>query len=176
MYSIRIYNHKQAHIRIARKFHGIKFSWFSRICPRPRKFSSAKTIFKSLIMAIGSESAKIKSRKLSRMSFHENFTPRNFLAIRYTQTHTHTHAYIHTQLAYLMLMLATLRGVTCVLSYTDLLLKRNGSRFPSLCLCHNHFSNHSKVDGYLVSFISKFNIHCQVIDNILCIFIVNFNL
>ena len=32
-------------------------------------------------MGIGSESAKIKSRKLSRMSFHENFSPRNFLAI-----------------------------------------------------------------------------------------------
>ena len=34
-------------------------------------------------MAIGPESAKIKSRKLSRMSFHENFIPRNFLAIWY---------------------------------------------------------------------------------------------
>ena len=37
----------------------------------------------SLIMAIGSESVKVKSRKLSQMSFHENFTPRNFLAIQY---------------------------------------------------------------------------------------------
>ena len=35
-------------------------------------------------MAIGSESVKIKSRKLNRMSFCENFTPLNFLAIRYT--------------------------------------------------------------------------------------------
>ena len=37
----------------------------------------------SLIIGIGSESAKIKSRKLSRRSFRKNFTPRNFLAIRY---------------------------------------------------------------------------------------------
>ena len=35
---------------------------------------------------VGSESAKIKSRKLKRMSFHENFTPRNFLAIWYYQS------------------------------------------------------------------------------------------
>ena len=34
-------------------------------------------------MAIGSEPVKIKSRKLNRMSFHENSTPQNFLAIRY---------------------------------------------------------------------------------------------
>ena len=34
-------------------------------------------------MEIGSESAKIKSQKLEWMSFRENFTPRNFLAIRY---------------------------------------------------------------------------------------------
>ena len=62
------------------------------------------------------------------------------------------------------------------MSYIDLLLKRNRSRLTSLCLWHNHVSNHSKVDGYLVSFISQFNIHCQVIDNTLCIFTVNFNL
>ena len=34
-------------------------------------------------MGIGSESAK---RKLSRMSFRENFIPRNFLAVRYSCT------------------------------------------------------------------------------------------
>ena len=33
-------------------------------------------------MEIGSESVKIKSRKLSQMSFHENFTLQNFLTIR----------------------------------------------------------------------------------------------
>ena len=37
-------------------------------------------------MGIGSESAKIKSRKLSR--FHENFSPRNFLAIRQSRAQT----------------------------------------------------------------------------------------
>ena len=49
----------------------------------PAKILIRETIFTSLIMAIGSESMKIKSRKLSRMSFHENFTPQNFLTIRY---------------------------------------------------------------------------------------------
>ena len=49
----------------------------------PAKFLICETIFTSLIMAIGSESTKIKSRILSRMSFRENFTSRNFLAIRY---------------------------------------------------------------------------------------------
>ena len=34
---------------------------------------------------------KIKSRKLSRMSFRENFTPRNFLAIRYCLRNTSEH-------------------------------------------------------------------------------------
>ena len=34
-------------------------------------------------MEVGLESTKIKSRKLERMSFHENFNPRNFLAIWY---------------------------------------------------------------------------------------------
>ena len=43
-------------------------------------------------MAIGPESAKIKLRKLSRMSFHENFTPRNFLAIRYMVFRFFVHA------------------------------------------------------------------------------------
>ena len=37
-------------------------------------------------MAIGSESTKIKSRKLSRMSFRKNFILQNFLAIRYPLT------------------------------------------------------------------------------------------
>ena len=62
---------------------GLKFLRFLQICPRPRKFQFAKLNFTSLIIAIGSESAKIKSRRLSRMSFHKNFTLRNFLAIQY---------------------------------------------------------------------------------------------
>ena len=37
-------------------------------------------------MAIGSESMKIRSQKLSRMSFRKNFIPQNFLAIRYPLT------------------------------------------------------------------------------------------
>ena len=45
-----------------------------------------ETIFTSLIMGIGSEFTKIKSQKLKWMSFRENFTPRNSLAIRYLQT------------------------------------------------------------------------------------------
>ena len=65
---------------IARKFCGVKFSRFSWICSRPRKFYSTKPY---LIMEIGSESAKIKLRKLTQMNLRENFTPRNFLAIRY---------------------------------------------------------------------------------------------
>ena len=47
-----------------------------------------ETIFTSLIMAIGLESAKIKLRKFSKMSFHENFTLQIFLAIRYNYNTT----------------------------------------------------------------------------------------
>ena len=49
----------------------------------PAKILIHKSISTSLIMAIGSESVKIKLQKLSWMSFRENFIPRNFLAIRY---------------------------------------------------------------------------------------------
>ena len=69
---------------IARKFRRVKFLQFFTDLSPPTKILIRETIFTSLIMPIGSKSAKIKSQKLSRMSFRENFTPRNFLAIRYT--------------------------------------------------------------------------------------------
>ena len=52
-------------------------------------------------MGIGSESVKIKSQKLKRMIFRENFTTRNFLAIRYSGVlktlHVHCvhHDFVH---------------------------------------------------------------------------------
>ena len=72
---------------IARKFRGVKFLRFLRICPRLQNFREA--IFTSLIMAIGSESVTVKSRELSRMSFCENFIPRKFLAIQYVRQWGH---------------------------------------------------------------------------------------
>ena len=72
----------QPYYRIARKFRRVKFSWFADLS-LPVKILIRETIFTPLIMAIGSESVKIKLRKLSRMSFRKNFIPRNFLAIRY---------------------------------------------------------------------------------------------
>ena len=68
--------------RIARKFCGIKFSRFSRIRPVHENFNPRNYIYVILIMVIGLESVKIKSQKLSWMSFCENFTPQNLLAIQ----------------------------------------------------------------------------------------------
>ena len=53
------------------------------LSPCTVKILIRETIFMSLIMAIGSESVKIKSQKLSQMNFRGNFTPWNFLAIWY---------------------------------------------------------------------------------------------
>ena len=67
-------------------------------------------------------------------------------------------------------------------TYIDLLLKRNGSSSSNLCQCHYctyvyyHFCNHIKVDGCLVIFISQFYTHGQIVDYILGIRIVYFNL
>ena len=71
---------------------------------------------------------------------------------------------------------------TYTTTYIDSLLKRNGSSPSSLCQCHYctcihyHFSNHSKVDACLVIFISQFYTHGQVVDYILGILTVYFNL
>ena len=71
----------------------------------PAKILIRETIFTSLIMAIGSESVKIKSQKLSRMSFHENFTPQNFLATRYFSTGGKVHPVSNfTELIYTLLL------------------------------------------------------------------------
>ena len=61
------------------EFHGVKFLRFSWICLTHEIFNPRKLLIRSILYW----SMKIKLRKLSRMSFHENFTPQDFLAIRY---------------------------------------------------------------------------------------------
>ena len=65
---------------IARKFRGLKFSWFSQICP-PRKFNPWNYIY---IIDNGNSIGirENKMRKLSRKSFHENFTPWKFYSVK----------------------------------------------------------------------------------------------
>ena len=69
--------------RIARNFRGLKFSRFSRINDEPRKFYPPKFYLRCARM----QSSKIKSRKVWARLIRQNFSPRNFLAIRYILTY-----------------------------------------------------------------------------------------
>jgi len=66
---------------IARKFHRVNFVQFRRFVPTRKNFN-LRIYITSLIMPIGICENKIA--KTFQMSFRENFTPRNFLVVRYS--------------------------------------------------------------------------------------------
>ena len=67
--------------RIARKFHRVNFLQFRRFVSTRKNFN-LRIYITSLIMPIGICENKIA--KTFQMSFCENFTPRNFLVVRYS--------------------------------------------------------------------------------------------